>query len=355
MREFFGELLLEKVKFDGCARGLRSDYNDPVRKPWGVATNNGHIFRAFAKYSCLGRDRHPYREPCAGKYTKRTESYTWPFINVIHKAWRNSHLEIQRSIESCKARYFRKIRRKIIPAMPCRTVKETSTNAQLTAHRPRSEHHPAYNAMVARLLTSKEAINNPKAFQAILDEEKSCSNKVFGILRPSGRRDVIKDAVRLNKKVHFARIFPICFEKGSGLPEGDPDRKFKGRCVAQGNDARDENSHAAIFQELSSSPATLEAAKSVDAYGSIKGHHIQQCGAQQAYVQSELGGIETCICLPKILRPPAWADYKDPVYFKVGPLRPPRRRGLLGASLPRAFDLRGFRVCPGLAQHLLAP
>ena len=86
-----------------------------------------------------------------------------------------------------------------------------------------------------------------------------------GILRPSEKDDVIKDAARLNKKVHFARIFPIPSEKGSGLPEGDPDRKFKGRCVVQGNDVRDENSHAAIFQELSSSPATLEAAKSVDA------------------------------------------------------------------------------------------
>ena len=78
------------------------------------------------------------------------------------------------------------------------------------------------------------------------------------------KRDVIRDAVGLKKKVHFARIFPICSDTGSELPEGDPDRKFKGRCVVQGNGAKDENSHAAIFQELCSSPATLEAAKSVD-------------------------------------------------------------------------------------------
>ena len=91
------------------------------------------------------------------------------------------------------------------------------------------------------------------------------------------------------KKVHFARIFPICSEKGSELPEGDPDRKFKGRCVVQGSDVKDENSHAAIFQELSSSPATLEAAKSF-AYGCMEGNETQQCDAQQAYVQSELGG-----------------------------------------------------------------
>ena len=115
------------------------------------------------------------------------------------------------------------------------------------------------------------------------------------------------------KKVHFAGIFPISSEKGSGLLEGDPDRKFKGRCVVQGNDVRDENAHAAIFQELSSSPATLEAAKSVDAYGCMKGNETQQCDAQQAYVQSELGGIETWISLPKILGPESWAQYYEPV------------------------------------------
>ena len=72
-----------------------------------VATSSGHIFRAFAKYSCPGRDKHPYHEPCAGKYTKRTESYTWPSTDVIHRAWRISHLEIQRGIESCETRFFR--------------------------------------------------------------------------------------------------------------------------------------------------------------------------------------------------------------------------------------------------------
>ena len=108
--------------------------------------------------------------------------------------------------------------------------------------------------------------------------------------------------MRLNKKAHFARIFPICSEKGSELPEGDPDRKFTGRCIVQGKDVKDENHHAAIFQELSSSPATLEAAKSVDAYGCMKDNETQRCDAQPAYVQSELGGIETWVSFHKVLR-----------------------------------------------------
>ena len=140
------------------------------------------------------------------------------------------------------------------------------------------------------------------------------------------------------------------------LPEGDPDRKFKGRCVVQGSDVKDENSHAATFQELSSSPATLEAAKSVDAYGCIEGNDTQQCDAQQAYVQSELGGPETWISLPNILRPASWAEYyKTRVYPEVSSLWASRRWRLLGTSLRGAFDHRRFRACPRLAQYLLAP
>ena len=121
----------------------------------------------------------------------------------------------------------------------------------LMTHRPRSEHHPAYNAMVARLLTMKEVNSNPKAQQAILEEgEKLLKQGVWDVDSVREKRDVIRDAMRLKKKVHFARIFPICFEKGSELPEGDPDRKFKGQCVVQGSDVKNENTHAATFQEL---------------------------------------------------------------------------------------------------------
>ena len=150
-------------------------------------------------------------------YRKRAESYTWPATDVIHKAWRDSQLEIQRGIESCEARCFRKLNRKIISALPCQTNTETSTRTQRhTAHRPRSEHHPAYNAMVARLLTSKEVNNNPKALQAIFEEgEELLEQGVWDVTSVREKRDVIKDAMRLNKKVHFARIFPRCSEKGT--------------------------------------------------------------------------------------------------------------------------------------------
>ena len=93
---------------------------------------------------------------------------------------------------------------------------------------------------MAKLLTSKEITNNPKALQAILEEgEKLLKQGVWDATSVKEKRDVINDALKLGKKVHFARISPICYEKGIELPEGDPDRKFKGRCVVQGNDVKD--------------------------------------------------------------------------------------------------------------------
>ena len=144
----------------------------------------------------------PYHEPSAGKYTEKTEGYTWPFADVVHKAWKNSQLEINRGIESCEARYFIKLNRKAIPAMPCQTNTETKTNTQhITTHRPRSEHHPAYNAMVARLLTMKEVNSNPKAQQAILEEgEELFKQGVWDVDSVREKRDVIRDAMRNKQK-----------------------------------------------------------------------------------------------------------------------------------------------------------
>ena len=84
-------------------------------------------------------------------------------------------------------------------------------------------------------------------------------------------------------------MFGICVEKGSELPEGTEGRTFKGRYVFQGNRVYDEFSEAALFDELGSSPASMEAAEAVDAHGLIKGHVIQASVADQASTQAMLG------------------------------------------------------------------
>ena len=71
-----------------------------------------------------------------------------------------------------------------------------------------------------------------------------------------------------------------------------------------------------MFQELSSCPATMEAAKSVDCYSLIPGHEGQQADAEAAYTQSKLESpIETWVRIPRNQWPKGgkWDKIRDPV------------------------------------------
>ena len=144
---------------------------------------------------------------------------------------------------------------------------------------------------VARPVPHKERRENPEA-QAALAKEWEKLRKIDCWLEHKVREwgAVSAEARRTGKACHVGRIFAICVEKNAELPKGHPSRKFKGRVVFQGNNVRDHNWDIALFQELSSCPATLEAAKAADVYGVLKGHSLEQADAEQAYAQSLLGG-----------------------------------------------------------------
>ena len=111
-------------------------------------------------------------------------------------------------------------------------------------------------------------------------------------------KDVAADARRDGKQVQFGHIFGICVEKNSELPKGHPNRKFKGRVVFQGNRVVDQNWEHAPFQDLGSSPATLDATRSADCYGCYPDHDVEIADAVQAYIQAKLTGDECWVSLP---------------------------------------------------------
>ena len=124
------------------------------------------------------------------------------------------------------------------------------------------------------------------------------------------KRDVAAEANRNNVIVHFARIFDLCVEKGSELPTGHADRKFKGRAVLQGNLVKDQNWEQALFQDLGSSPAAIEASRAADCYGMLKGHNIECADADQAYTQSYLDSPnKTWVSIPREQWPQKWVDF----------------------------------------------
>ena len=126
-------------------------------------------------------------------------------------------------------------------------------------------------------MSRKEIATNPDADKSLIKAwDKQRALPTWDESKVREWSEVAKEAKANGAEAHVGLIFEICAEKGSELPRGDPDRKFKGRVVFQGNNVKDHNWDFAMFDELSSSPATLTAGKAADIYGLFEGHTVMQ-------------------------------------------------------------------------------
>jgi len=168
--------------------------------------------------------------------------------------------------------------------------------------------------MVARSVNAKELRETPAARAAMKVEWDSLrSLRTWDESKVREWDQVAAEARSTGHKVHVGRIFGICVEKGSELPKGDPNRKFKGRVVFQGNNVKDEESMQALFNDLGSSPSTIAAGHFADFYGMLEGHIVQQADAVRAYTQAPLMGTKTWVRIPREEQPPSWRRFRDPV------------------------------------------
>ena len=203
-----------------------------------------------------------------------------------------------------------------VPAMPVLIGKDEGHRERLLPllHKKPLEVSSDMYAVVAKVLSPKEVSTNPAA-QAALDKEwQKLVDKGCWVEKKAREYEAVaSEAKKDNAKVHFGNIFEIGTLKGAELKEGDPNRKYKGRSVFQGNKVVDENSDHALFAEMSSSPASMEAGKILDVFGSQPGYTIQQADAKQAYTQALFTGVATWVRLPRNRWPKAWKGMKDPV------------------------------------------
>jgi hypothetical protein len=107
---------------------------------------------------------------------------------------------------------------------------------------------------------------------------------------------------------HFGRAHELCYEKNSELPESNPRRKMKGRVVFLGDQVRDQDGNAAMFQELASTPATMAASKFADYYGLRPGNVLQTADVTSAYLQALPKDTPTWVELPYHRWPQDWKD-----------------------------------------------
>jgi len=207
-----------------------------------------------------------------------------------------------------------------------------------------------FPAMVARPVSRQEVAKLPAA-QAALQKE-------WDRLRAAGCwdetkvrewSDVASEARKTGKIAHMGRVFALCVEKGSELPAGDPGRKFKGRVVFQGNNVRDQSWDTAMFQDLGSSLASMEASKAADAYGLFCGRVIEQADAAQAYIQPSFRALPLRGYFYQVSSgPPHGAENAKPLLSRWCSLcmgtRTPGGTG--SVTVKRSSDLWDSHPCP---------
>ena len=91
------------------------------------------------------------------------------------------------------------------------------------------------------------------------------------------------------------------------------------RVVFEGCNVRDQDNRWAIFKEITSCPATIEAGKVADAYGMLPGNEIEMADGESAYTQAELQGPPTSVRIPRERWPQSWED--EGLVGPVCPLR----------------------------------
>ena len=131
----------------------------------------------------------------------------------------------------------------------------------------------------------------PKAKKACDDEWSKLLNAgpkgCFDMSKNEEKWMCEKKAKETRENVHFGRISELCYEKNSELPDNDERKTYKGRDCFLGDQVKDQEGNVALFQDLSSSPATNFAPK-----GAAK------CSASS--MKSKLCGFKIrahCLCI----------------------------------------------------------
>ena len=219
----------------------------------------------------------------------------------------------------------------LMPTMP----------ARIPVHREKTpkDGYTRWPAMIARKVNAEERLSNPKAKKACDDEWNKLLNAgpngCFDTSKVEEFDDCQANARETGEVVYFGRISELCYEKNSELPDNDDRKKYKGRDCFLGDQVKDQDGNVALFQDLSSSPATMAASKFADFHGSLPGNKQETADVTSAYLQAFLKGHRTMVELPKNRWPKEWiGKYRRPVCPLVMALYGhPEAGGVLGRTL----------------------
>ena len=178
---------------------------------------------------------------------------------------------------------------------------QTGTNTKKKGHREKHLYgRSAPGFFAARPVRRNDYINNDTAMQAYWKEWKNLEKR--RVWRWETLRewdDVSQEARNKGEEIHLGFLFGIMVEKGSEFPEGDVRRYYKYRIVFRGNDVKDQNWEVAMFQEMATTPTTLEASRYSDLLGCFPGNSVEGRDVEQAYLQADMEGAPHLYCATK--------------------------------------------------------
>ena len=178
----------------------------------------------------------------------------------------------------------RRGQRDAAPAMPVVHEETNEQRARLTAlywDKLDEVTHDQF-ALVARVVSQAEIDRTPEA-KAAMDKgwQKLVDKSCWLEKKVREYRDVAREAKAKEAKAHFGSIFEICSQKGSELPKGHPEQKWKGRSVFQGNKVSDENNDRGNLKKGWANISSVIDMDPPKAFGRYFGcHHSEQVQAK---------------------------------------------------------------------------
>ena len=308
----------------GCYFGMTDKEGKPILKDWRVITSDSRL--AVSLNQCRCQHPHDFTHGIiSGNLTAQTSFYP------------------QSMCETIAASLYPGIVAGHVPAMSCLPVQSTGHCCRKQSHSDTPDGEAIYQewvdnptvsaliadidalglleyaalgasegpdvaAAVTRLLSRKEMMSNPAALKAVRDEAAGLESVgTWDLNSVREKEEVAEQARKTGIKVHFGQLMTIAGEKFAEMAEIY--RKIKGRIVYRGDTGKDEYGAAAMYQNMSASPTSVQGLNACLAYGEIPGHTTTTADAIKAYVQALLKSkYATWIELPPELRPTWWRD-----------------------------------------------
>ena len=163
----------------------------------------------------------------------------------------------------------------------------------------------AHYSLVHKFIPMPEALKIPDAKAAVEKEwERLEKIPAWQLTKVRNKKEVIAEARKKGRKVHFASLMYLCHLKSSEL--APQYQKHKGRVVLWGDIVKDDSGSYAVFTEQGSSASQITAAEVMDVISRLPGCAGQAADAVSACTQVRMEDAPTLSKTQKSECPDIW-------------------------------------------------